>query len=87
MVANITNNFSTPAVPAASLHITTGRGPFTGFLTAQEGSAPPFVADVARLYASKLKDALVSAARYSQFLFPSPVKNRLNNCSKNVRNS
>ena len=52
-------------MPAASLHITTGRAPFTGFLTAHEGSAPPFMADVARLYASKLKDALVSAARYT----------------------
>lgn len=50
------------AVPATSLHITTGRGPYAGFLTAHEGSAPPFMADVARHYASKLKDALVSAA-------------------------
>lgn len=56
------NHSVSTAVPATSLHLTTGRSPFTGFLTAQEGSAPPFVADVARLYASKLKDALVSAA-------------------------
>lgn len=51
-------------VPASSLLLTVGRVPFVGFLYAQEGSAPPFVADVALLYASKLKDALVSAARY-----------------------
>lgn len=55
-------NYTVSTVPATSLHITTGRGPFTGFLAAHEGSAPPFMADVARLYASKLKDALVSAA-------------------------
>ncbi|XP_069162048.1 rab3 GTPase-activating protein non-catalytic subunit isoform X2 [Procambarus clarkii] len=53
---------SASGVPATSLLITVGRVPYIGFLTAQEGSAPPFVADVARLYASKLKDALVSAA-------------------------
>ncbi|KAK4305761.1 hypothetical protein Pmani_022352 [Petrolisthes manimaculis] len=55
--------YSVPSgIPSISLLITTGRVPYIGFLTAQEGSAPPFVADVARIYASKLKDALVSAA-------------------------
>lgn len=61
------NHAVSSGVPATSLLITVGRVPFVGFLTAQEGSAPPFVADVARLYASKLKDVLVSAA--SGFLF------------------
>lgn len=56
------NHACASGVPATSLLLTVGRVPFVGFLTAQEGSAPPFVADVARLYASKLKDALVSAA-------------------------
>lgn len=68
--SHITTIFFLSAVPATSLHITTGRGPFTGFLAAHEGSAPPFMADVARLYASKLKDALVSAARYAFYQNP-----------------
>ncbi|KAG0711257.1 Rab3 GTPase-activating protein non-catalytic subunit [Chionoecetes opilio] len=56
------NHSISTAVPAISLYMTAGRAPFTGSLTAHEGAAPPFMADVARLYASKLKDALVSAA-------------------------
>lgn len=56
------NHMVSSGVPASSLLLTVGRIPFIGFLYAQEGSAPPFVADVALLYASKLKDALVSAA-------------------------
>ncbi|XP_042225418.1 rab3 GTPase-activating protein non-catalytic subunit-like isoform X1 [Homarus americanus] len=56
------NHVVSSGAPATSVLMTVGRVPFVGFLTAQEGSAPPFVADVARLYASKLKDALVSAA-------------------------
>ncbi|XP_047492248.1 rab3 GTPase-activating protein non-catalytic subunit-like [Penaeus chinensis] len=56
------NHVVSSGVPASSLLLTVGRVPFVGFLYAQEGSAPPFVADVALLYASKLKDALVSAA-------------------------
>ncbi|XP_042857706.1 rab3 GTPase-activating protein non-catalytic subunit-like [Penaeus japonicus] len=56
------NHVVSSGVPASSLLLTVGRVPYVGFLYAQEGSAPPFVADVALLYASKLKDALVSAA-------------------------
>ncbi|XP_064085104.1 rab3 GTPase-activating protein non-catalytic subunit-like [Macrobrachium nipponense] len=56
------NHTFTPGVPATSLLVTVGRVPFVGFLCAHEGTAPPFVADVALHYANKLKDALVSAA-------------------------
>ncbi|XP_068227254.1 rab3 GTPase-activating protein non-catalytic subunit-like [Palaemon carinicauda] len=56
------NHTLTLGVPATSLLVTVGRVPFVGFLCAREGTAPPFVADVALHYANKLKDALVSAA-------------------------
>ncbi|KAK7079547.1 Rab3 GTPase-activating protein non-catalytic subunit [Halocaridina rubra] len=57
------NHSLNTGVPATSLLVTVGRVPFVGFLHAREGTAPPFVADVALHYANKLKDALVSAAR------------------------
>lgn len=60
-------------VPATSQLLTVGEVPYVGYLSARDGSAPPFVADVVNHYAHKLKDALVSAA--SGWLFGRNNKN------------
>ncbi|KAK3599646.1 hypothetical protein CHS0354_029108 [Potamilus streckersoni] len=50
--------------PVANMYITAGNGPFVGFFYAIEGFAPPMLSDVAYAVASKLKSAIMSAARY-----------------------
>ena len=49
-------------VPTTSRYITVGKLPFVGFLGARDGGIQPYMADVAFHYASKLKNAIVSAA-------------------------
>ncbi|XP_041353023.1 rab3 GTPase-activating protein non-catalytic subunit-like isoform X2 [Gigantopelta aegis] len=48
--------------PAATLYLTAGMGPYTGFYCAIEGSTQPILSEVALAMANKIKTALISAA-------------------------
>ena len=50
-------------IPITTRYLTVGRSPFMGFMVAKESSVQPYMTDIAMHFASKLKNAIVSAAR------------------------